>query len=115
DDSEDTPEHGVEPRNVDERKVAGPEGGDLVVVGPGEAGAGGSGGESPSDDAGSSETPEWGADDDAASTAAQELLEAERAEVERELADLDIKLAAALAEEDYDEAAELDSQMTQVR
>ncbi|CBJ32090.1 conserved unknown protein [Ectocarpus siliculosus] len=53
------------------------------------------------------------AEDDPAMVASRELIELEAAEVERDLADLDARLATALTDEDYDQAAELDAQMTQ--
>ncbi|CAM9695840.1 unnamed protein product [Ectocarpus sp. 8 AP-2014] len=53
------------------------------------------------------------AEDDPAVVASRELIELEAAEVERDLADLDARLATALTDEDYDQAAELDAQMTQ--
>ncbi|CAM9572833.1 unnamed protein product [Ectocarpus sp. 4 AP-2014] len=53
--------------------------------------------------------------DDSAVVASRELIELEAAEVERDLADVDARLATALTDEDYDQAAELDAQMTQMR
>eukprot|EP00752_Nemacystus_decipiens_P009051 g8081.t1 len=70
---------------------------------------------SPLEDADAMESVQPVDQDDPAVVAARELIEMESTEVERDLADLEARLEAALAEEDYDEAAEVDAQMTQVR
>ncbi|CAN0015590.1 unnamed protein product [Pylaiella littoralis] len=70
---------------------------------------------SPPEAAAALETDQGSVEENPALLASRELIKMESAEVERDLAGLDARLAKALEEEDYDEAAELDFQVTQVR